>query len=84
MVCSAYGPYYNLFRPEEKSDQEKLEEQRMLIDDLGIKASDGGSLDASVFSGEEELFAFDRTYSRLTEMQSKAYWNLESVGGSYG
>merc|ERR1712241_1234255 len=32
-------------------------------------ASGHGSLDAGVFSGEE-LFAFDRTYSRLTEMQS--------------
>ena len=25
--------------------------------------------------GEEELFAYDKTYFRLTEMQSKAYWN---------
>ena len=45
----------------------------MLIDDLGIKAKDGGSLDAGVFSGAEELFAFDRTVSRLTEMQTKDY-----------
>lgn len=46
----------------------------MLIDDLGLKAADSGSLDAGVFSGEEELFAFDRTVSRLTEMQTKDYW----------
>ena len=38
----------------------------MLIDDLGLKAADKGSLEAGVFSGEEELFAFDRTVSRLT------------------
>ena len=43
----------------------------MLIDDLGLKAADSGSLDAGVFSGEEELFAFDRTVSRLTEMQTR-------------
>ena len=78
-MCSAYGPYYDLFRPEEKSDQEKLEEQRMLIDDLGIKAADGGSLDASVFSGEEELFAFDRTYSRFigNAKQSLLQWESD-------
>ena len=45
----------------------------MLIDDLKIKANDGGNLEAGVFSGEEELFAFDRTASRLTEMQTKDY-----------
>ena len=38
----------------------------MLIDDLGLKAAEKGSLEAGVFSGEEELFAFDRTVSRLT------------------
>ena len=32
------------------------------------------SLFSGVFSGEEELFAFDRTVSRLTEMQTKDYW----------
>ena len=46
----------------------------MLIDDLGLQASTDGSLDSGVFSGEEELFAFDRTVSRLTEMQTKDYW----------
>ena len=38
----------------------------MLIHDLGIRASSEGSLDTGVFSGEEELFAFDRTTSRMT------------------
>ena len=32
------------------------------------------SIFSGVFSGEEELFAFDRTVSRLTEMQTKDYW----------
>ena len=29
---------------------------------------------ASIFTGEEELFAFERTVSRLTEMQTADYW----------
>ena len=77
------------FQNEEISQQQRLDESRMLIDDLGLKASDKGSLDrchtsfwyishsplfSGVFSGEEELFAFDRTVSRLTEMQTKDYW----------
>ena len=74
MVASGEAPYWELFQNDEASEQDKLEEHRMLIDDLGIKASDSGAIDASVFSGEEELFAFDRTVSRLTEMQTKNYW----------
>lgn len=30
---------------------------------------------ASLFTGEEELFAFERVMSRLTEMQTENYWN---------
>lgn len=33
---------------------------------------------ANVFSGDEESFAFDRTVSRLAEMQSPAYWQMWS------
>ena len=29
----------------------------------------------SMFTGEEEVFAFQRTISRLTEMQTEQYWN---------
>lgn len=29
----------------------------------------------SMFTGEEEIFAFQRTVSRLTEMQTEQYWN---------
>jgi len=62
------------FQNEKISEQQRLEESRLLIDDLGLKAAEKGSLDSGVFSGEEELFAFDRTVSRLTEMQTKDYW----------
>lgn len=31
---------------------------------------------ASIFTGEEELFAYDRTVSRLSEMQTQEYWKM--------
>ncbi len=75
VVASGEAPYWELFQQEEASEQDRLEENRMLVDDLGLKASGGtGDMEASIFSGEEELFAFDRTVSRMTEMQTKDYW----------
>lgn len=47
--------------------------QRFLMDDLQIKDKDE-SASASIFTGAEELFAFDRTKSRLIEMSSNSYW----------
>lgn len=34
---------------------------------------------ASIFTGEEEVFAFERTMSRLREMQGEEYWNTDRV-----
>ncbi|XP_046594667.1 putative ATPase N2B isoform X2 [Neodiprion lecontei] len=42
-----------------------------LIDTLYDNKEDHKS---SIFTGEEELFAFDRTISRLSEMQTRDYW----------
>ena len=64
VVASGEAPYWELFQQEEASEEERLEEHRVLVDDLGIRASEEGAMDVSVFSGEEELFAFDRTVSR--------------------
>uniref|UniRef100_A0A671SNN8 Lactation elevated protein 1-like n=1 Tax=Sinocyclocheilus anshuiensis TaxID=1608454 RepID=A0A671SNN8_9TELE len=44
----------------------------VLLDDLGISRDAGSSL--AIFTGEEEVFAFQRTVSRLTEMQTEEYW----------
>uniref|UniRef100_A0A671SQL9 Lactation elevated protein 1-like n=1 Tax=Sinocyclocheilus anshuiensis TaxID=1608454 RepID=A0A671SQL9_9TELE len=38
----------------------------VLLDDLGSSLA--------IFTGEEEVFAFQRTVSRLTEMQTEEYW----------
>ena len=33
--------------------------------------------EASIFTGEEEIFAFERTVSRLREMQGEEYWSMD-------
>ncbi|XP_026851369.1 AFG1 like ATPase a isoform X1 [Electrophorus electricus] len=48
------------------------DESHILIDDLGLKRDAASSL--SIFTGEEEVFAFQRTVSRLSEMQTEEYW----------
>nr|XP_018898640.1 PREDICTED: putative ATPase N2B [Bemisia tabaci] len=47
---------------------------RVLMDDLNISSESENAV-ASIFTGDEEMFAFDRTVSRLIEMQSEEYWN---------
>ena len=64
-----------------KSEESELEdEHRMILDDLGITAgSNDAKAASSMFSGEEEMFAFDRTISRIHEMQTDDYWNRREV-----
>lgn len=71
VVISAAVPHTKLFVPD--GDNEYSDEKRMLMDDLKISH---GSDDhkSNIFTGEEELFAFDRTISRLAEMQTTQYW----------
>uniref|UniRef100_T1J356 AAA+ ATPase domain-containing protein n=1 Tax=Strigamia maritima TaxID=126957 RepID=T1J356_STRMM len=74
LACSADAPRQNLFQLASDEISEISDDQRKLMDDLGIK-SDSVDSKASIFTGEEEIFAFDRTLSRLSEMQTKEYWN---------
>ncbi|XP_060598378.1 AFG1-like ATPase [Ruditapes philippinarum] len=73
VVCSAESLPQDLFTKGTQTLREE-DRNRMLMDDLGLKA-DSESSEASIFTGEEELFAFERTVSRLTEMQTENYWN---------
>ncbi|XP_041951747.1 lactation elevated protein 1 homolog B isoform X1 [Alosa sapidissima] len=70
VVVLAEAPLESLF------DQGPLvgdeERDRVLLDDLGLTQDAGDRL--SLFTGEEEIFAFQRTISRLTEMQTEQYW----------
>ncbi|XP_065367368.1 putative ATPase N2B [Calliphora vicina] len=70
VVLSAEVPLDQLFNFSDKPT-DIADDQRMLMDDLKLGAQDTS---ASVFTGEEEMFAYDRTISRLYEMQKKEYW----------
>lgn len=51
--------------------QQDVDDNMVLMDDLGMQQ---GS-QVSLFTGEEEVFAFKRTMSRLNEMQTEEYWS---------
>ncbi|XP_044864516.1 AFG1-like ATPase isoform X2 [Mauremys mutica] len=70
IICSALARLQSLFLLEHHDSG--LEESRILMDDLGLSQDSAGGL--SMFTGEEEIFAFQRTISRLTEMQTEQYW----------
>ncbi|XP_035227845.1 AFG1-like ATPase isoform X2 [Stegodyphus dumicola] len=77
VLCSSEVPIKKLFLPAVINPVIYDDENRALMDDLNItKGSENES--ASIFSGEEEVFAFDRTVSRLNEMQTEEYWMLRS------
>ncbi|XP_019126698.2 lactation elevated protein 1 homolog B [Larimichthys crocea] len=48
------------------------ERDRQLLDELGLSGEAAERL--ALFTAEEEIFAFQRTVSRLMEMQTKSYW----------
>ncbi|XP_072356065.1 lactation elevated protein 1 homolog B isoform X2 [Scyliorhinus torazame] len=71
VICSAALPLESLFV--QKDDDSQEDDAREFIDDLELDHTKVE--DISIFSGSEEIFAFQRTISRLTEMQTKQYWN---------
>ncbi|KAM6367069.1 AFG1-like ATPase isoform 2-T2 [Alca torda] len=70
IICSAVTPLQSLFLVDRDSGE--LEDNRVLMDDLDLSQDSAKGL--SMFTGEEEIFAFQRTVSRLTEMQTEQYW----------
>lgn len=74
IVITADVPLDRLFVKEKKSDDGISDEHRMLMDDLKISKDDAA---ASVFTGEDEIFSFDRTISRISQMQTKEYWKAQ-------
>ncbi|VDO93856.1 unnamed protein product [Heligmosomoides polygyrus] len=77
LVVSAEATADKLFQLNEDvpGEQSGLSDtQRLLMDHLEVEEYSKDAK-ASLFSGEEEMFAYDRTVSRLYEMQSTNYWN---------
>ncbi|VDK55620.1 unnamed protein product [Anisakis simplex] len=79
LICSAEARIESILQL--NSDDVGLSsEQRILMDDLSLKEGQvvitflQEESKANVFSGHEELFACDRTISRLYEMSSETYW----------
>ncbi|RKP33373.1 AFG1-like ATPase-domain-containing protein, partial [Dimargaris cristalligena] len=78
LVMSAEAPAAQLFHTADEVENTNTAatgsavnaEQRQLMDDLGLSST---QLDSPIFSGEEEIFAFQRAVSRLVEMQSKLW-----------
>ncbi|KAA0710834.1 AFG1-like ATPase [Triplophysa tibetana] len=70
VVLQAEAPLDELFVQDHHHDDHH--DTHVLLDDLGISRDGGSSL--AIFTGEEEVFAFKRTLSRLTEMQTEEYW----------
>ncbi|XP_016888896.1 lactation elevated protein 1 homolog B isoform X2 [Cynoglossus semilaevis] len=68
VVLLAAAPLQRLFLHSGGEDQR----DRQLLDDLGLSEEAAERL--TLFTAEEEIFAFQRTVSRLVEMQTEAYW----------
>jgi len=64
-------PIYQVFSDEGDTSKDISNHQRSIMDDLGLSASTVGS--SSMFTGEEEVFAFARCCSRLVQMGSKEW-----------
>uniref|UniRef100_A0AC34FS36 AFG1-like ATPase n=1 Tax=Panagrolaimus sp. ES5 TaxID=591445 RepID=A0AC34FS36_9BILA len=73
IVCSAEATPENLFHINEDEEIVLSDSQRILMDDLKVGHGTEQAT-ANVFSGSEEIFAYNRTVSRLCEMQTAAYW----------
>lgn len=80
LICSAATSVGDLFlaTPLATNDDDF---KRKLMDDLDLSASDAHS--SAIFTAEEEIFAFERTISRLTEMQTEQYWKWQGFRKSW-
>jgi len=74
LILSAREPLDKLFVTNEAMNDHDAEAKRMLMDDLGLNGTQTDDQDISLFTAAEEIFAIERTVSRLTEMQSEQYW----------
>lgn len=74
LVCTSDVPHTEIFQGEEGHSEFVDKDSLMLMDDLGLKEKQKETKTISIFTGEEEMFAFERTVSRLTQMMTNDYW----------
>ncbi|KAJ1030579.1 hypothetical protein NDA16_001488 [Ustilago loliicola] len=78
LLASSEVPILQIFSGDAGKAKPTADQMRALMDDLGLTMDDlGGS---PIFTGDEELFAFARVISRLTEMGSRQYAETASIG----
>ncbi|KAK7132926.1 hypothetical protein R3I94_014973 [Phoxinus phoxinus] len=70
VVMLAAAPLDRLLDPGPMTGEEARD--RLMLDELGL--TDEASERLTLFTADEEIFAFRRTVSRLTEMQTEHYW----------
>ncbi|GAA97775.1 uncharacterized protein L969DRAFT_113509 [Mixia osmundae IAM 14324] len=71
LFCLSEVPITEIFSDRKDTHDEISDAMRAAMDDLGLNADQIGA--SSIFSGEEEIFAFARAVSRLSEMGSAAW-----------
>ena len=77
VVCTCDVPHVNIFQSLNSDPTLVVTKENLnLMDDLGLKEKQEGTKSLNIFTGEEELFASDRTISRLSEMMTQQYWDL--------
>ncbi|KAG0721535.1 putative ATPase N2B [Chionoecetes opilio] len=76
VVCTSDAPHTQIFQGQEEVIGHPDKDSLTLMDDLGLRASHTETKNMSIFTGEEEIFAFDRTISRLSQMTTPEYWKL--------
>ena len=76
LFCTSEVDIMKVFSGTTSMDEASSEQMRVLMDDLKMSMDDiGGS---SIFSGQEEVFAFARLVSRLSEMGTKHYAEISA------
>lgn len=71
-MCSCDVAHSEIF--ERWSPEIINKENLTLMDDLGLQEKESETKNINIFTGEEEMFACDRTVSRLTQMMTSQYW----------
>ncbi|EJU06585.1 AFG1-like ATPase [Dacryopinax primogenitus] len=72
LFASSEVPIFKVFSEEGQSDRKEISDHmRHMMDNLGLDASMMGT--TALFTGDEELFAFARAVSRLTQMGTRAW-----------